>query len=357
MRTIDDTTLRRQIAAVFESWGMAREHVETTVHVMVETDLAGIDSHGVGMLPYYQKAMEEGLIEPKPAIRMERETGALALIDAGRSLGHPPAMLAMRTAMDKARKVGAAAVAVRNSNHYGAAGYYSKMAAEDGLLGLSLTNAPTRQVAPMFGADAALGTNPIGFAAPAEANRPFALDMATSTVAFGKVSIARRAGKALPEGWMVDRSGAPVTDAQLGLEVGRLTPLGGTRELGGHKGYGLGAMVEILCATLSGCLADETGHFFFAIDPSQLRGEGEFEADLDRLLDMLRATPPVDPGRPVMTAGDPGYAAYAERKANGIPMTDTLFEELRDVCSRAGAAFLLEGQGTPYGARAQEVSC
>jgi len=245
--------------------------------------------------------------------------------------------------MDKAREAGAAAVAVRNSNHYGAAGYYSKMAADEGLLGLSLTNAPIKQVVPMFGADAALGTNPIGFAAPAGTNRPFALDMATSTVAFGKVSIARRAGKPIPEGWMVDRSGAPVTDAGIGHGFGRLTPLGGTRELGGHKGYGLGAMVEILCATLSGCLTDETGHFFLAIDPSQLRGEGEFETDMDRLLDMLRATPPVDPDRPVMAAGDPEYAAYAQRKANGIPMTETLFEELRDVCQRSGAPFLLEG--------------
>ena len=343
MHTIDDATLRRQIAAVFETWGMARDHIETTVQVMVETDLAGIDSHGVGMLPWYQKAKEEGRIEPKPDIRIEREAGALALIDADRSLGHPPAVFAMRTAMDKARKAGAAAVAVRNSNHYGAAGYYSKMAADDGLVGLSLTNAPTRQVAPMFGADAALGTNPIGFAAPAEANRPFALDMATSTVAFGKVSIARRAGKPLPEGWMVDRSGAPVTDAVLAHEVGRLTPLGGTRERGGHKGYGLGAMVEILCATLSGCLAGETGHFFLAIDPSHLRGERAFETDMDRLLDMLRATPPADPARPVMVAGDPEYAARAKRKANGIPMTDTLFDELRDVCNRSCAPFLLEG--------------
>ena len=342
MHNIDDALLRRQIAAVFETWGMARDQIETTVHVMVETDLAGIDSHGVGMLPFYQKAKEEGRIEPKPDIRIERETGALALIDAGRSLGHPPAVLAMRTAMVKAGQVGAAAVAVRNSNHYGAAGYYSGMAAEGGLVGLSLTNAPTKQVAPMFGADSALGTNPIGFAAPAGENRPFALDMATSTVAFGKVSIARRAGKPIPEGWMVDRSGAPISDAQVAVETGRLTPLGGTRELGGHKGYGLGSMVEILCATLSGCLGQETGHFFFAIDPSQLRGKGEFETDMDRLLDMLRATPPVDPANPVMVAGDPEYAAHAERKANGIPMTDTLFEELRDVCRRSGAPFLLE---------------
>ena len=343
MHTIEHALLRRQIAAVFGTWGMAPDHIETTVDVMVETDLAGIDSHGVGMLPHYQKAMEEGRIDPRPDIRIERETGALALIDAGRSLGHPPAVLAMRTAMDKARKIGAAAVAVRNSNHYGAAGYYSQMAAAEGQVGLSLTNAPTKQVAPMFGAAAALGTNPIGFAAPAAANPSFALDMATSTVAFGKASIARRAGKPLPEGWMVDRTGAPVTDAPLGHDVGLLTPLGGTRALGGHKGYGLGAMVEILCATLSGCLGHETGHFFFAIDPSHLREEGAFETDMDRLLDMLRATPPADPAQPVMVAGDPEYAAHAERKTHGIPMTETLFEELRDVCRRAGAPFILEG--------------
>ena len=134
MHTIDDALLRRQVALVFEAWGMARDHVETTVHVMVETDLAGIDSHGVGMLPHYQKAKEEGRIEPRPDIRIEREAGALALIDAGRSLGHPPAVLAMRTAMDKAREAGAAVVAVRNSNHYGAAGYYSGMAAAEGLV-------------------------------------------------------------------------------------------------------------------------------------------------------------------------------------------------------------------------------
>ena len=200
MRIIDHELLRRQTERVFEAWGMAAEHALTAAHVMVETDLAGIDSHGVGMLPFYQNAVEDGRIDPRPEIRIERETPALALIDAGRSLGHPPSVLAMRTAIDKARAVGAAAVAVRNSNHYGAAGYYARMAAEAGVVGLSLTNAPVKQAVPMFGTEAALGTNPIGFGAPAASQPPFLLDMATTTVAFGKVSIARRAGKALPEG-------------------------------------------------------------------------------------------------------------------------------------------------------------
>ncbi len=343
MRIIDHELLRRQTERVFEAWGMAAEHALTAAHVMVETDLAGIDSHGVGMLPFYQNAVEDGRIDPRPEIRIERETPALALIDAGRSLGHPPSVLAMQTAIDKARAVGAAAVAVRNSNHYGAAGYYARMAAEAGVVGLSLTNAPVKQAVPMFGTEAALGTNPIGFGAPAASQPPFLLDMATTTVAFGKVSIARRAGKALPEGWSVDPAGRPITDAARAVEIGRLTPLGGARETGGHKGYGLAAMVEILCATLSGCLAGETGHFFFAVDPAAFGRAGAFETDMDRLMDMLRATPPADPARPVMVAGDPEHATYAERKANGIPMTATLLEELRDVCRRAGAPFQLDG--------------
>ena len=341
MRVVHEAVLRRQLAGIFNAWGMDPAHNATTVEVMVETDLRGIDSHGIGMLPFYQGWQEEGRIAMRPNIRIERETAALALIDADRSLGHAAGVMAMETALAKARKVGVAAVAVRNSHHFGAAGYYSLLAARAGMIGLSLTSAPAKLIVPTFGADAMLGTNPIAFSAPAASDRPFALDMATSTVAFGKVSIARRAGKPLPEGWAQDASGAPVTDPAAAGTERRLTPLGGSRELGGHKGYGLAAMVEILCATLSGCLADETGHFMLALDPSQLRIGDAFGTDMDRLMAMLRATPPVDPARPVMVAGDPEHAAYEDRRANGIPMTDTLADEVRDVCRRAGVPYLL----------------
>lgn len=354
MIVVSAEALRRQLSSIFSSWGVSREHVEETVQVMVETDLRGIDSHGVGMIPTYDKYRQEGKLNPKPDIRVVREKASVALIDADRSLGHPPSLKAMRLAVEKAKATGIGVVGVRNSNHFGAAGYYSLMAAEQGVIGMAMTACSSALLVPTFGTEPRLGTNPIAFAAPAGRNKPFALDMATTTVAFGKINIARRAGKPLPEGWALDSDGSPLTDAQRGFELRRLTPLGGTRELGSHKGYGLATMVEILCTTLTGAWfmsrdpeTGETGrynnigHFFLAIDPDLVRDEGEFREDMDRLMDMLRATPPADEGRPVMVPGDPEYAAYAERTVSGIPMTETLYEEVRAVAEASGVPFVL----------------
>ncbi len=354
MIVVSADTLRRQLSSIFSSWGVSKEHVDQTVHVMVETDLRGIDSHGVGMIPAYDKHRQEGKINPTPDIRIVREKASVALIDADRSLGHPPSLKAMRLAVEKAKKTGIGMVGVRNSNHFGAAGYYSLMAAEEGVIGMAMTACSSPLLVPTFGREPRLGTNPIAFAAPARRNKPFALDMATTTVAFGKINIARRAGKPLPEGWALDEDGAPLTDAQKAFGLRRLTPLGGTRELGSHKGYGLAAMVEILCTTLTGSWFmsrdpetgeqgkyNNIGHFFLAIDPDLVREEGEFRDDMDRLMDMFRGTPPADEGRPVMVPGDPEYAAYEERKVSGIPMTETLYEEVRAVAEASGVPFLL----------------
>ena len=345
--------LRRQLAAIFEAWGMDRDHIATTVHVMVETDLTGVDSHGVGMMPTYDRWWREGKINVRPEIRVVRERASVALIDADRSLGHPPSTMAMQMAIAKAKETGIGVVSVQHSNHFGAAGHYALLAARAGLIGMAMTNAGPILV-PTFGREARLGTNPLAFAAPARKNNPFWLDMATTTVAFGKVNIARRAGKPIPEGWALDTDGKPLTNSQQAFELRRLTPLGGTRELGSHKGYGLAAMVEILCSTLSGSwLAaldpatgqpgdrNDIGHFFLALNPDMVRDEGEFRDDMDRLIDMLHATPPADPAQPVLVAGDPEFATYAERSKTGIPMTDTLFKEVREVAKNAGAPFLL----------------
>ena len=353
MIVVTADVLRNQLAAIFEAWGMSREHIETCVHVMVETDLTGVDSHGVGMIPGYERWYREGKINPRPNIRVEREKASLALIDADQSLGHVPSQLAMEMAIRKAKETGIAAVSVRNSNHFGAAGYYALLAARAGCIGMAMTNAGPILV-PTFGREARLGTNPIAFAAPARRNQPFWLDMATTTVAFGKVNIARRANKPIPEGWALDLDGKPLTDSHKAFELRRLTPLGGTRELGSHKGYGLATMVEILCSTLSGSwlaardpatgqpgAKNDIGHFFLAINPDMVREEGEFRDDMDRLIDMLRATVPADPNQPVMVAGDPEYAAYEERSKSGIPITDTLFEEVREVARASNAPFLL----------------
>ena len=357
MTTVSADVLRQQLSAILESWGMSKEHVATTVEVMVETDLTGVDSHGVGMIPSYHDRLRRGFIKANPDIRVVRERGAVALIDADQSLGHPPSVQAMRLAIDKARETGVAAVGVFNSNHFGAAGYYAGMASREGMIGLALTNAPVAMVVPTFGRDPMLSTNPIAFTAPAERNRPFSLDMATSTVAFGKVNIARRAGKPLPDGWALDPEGQPQTDSARAFQDRLLTPLGGTRELGSHKGYGLAMMVEILCSPLTGAWVtarnpnpetepsdrENVGHFFLAIDPGKFRDQSDFEQDMDRLMDMLRATPPADPAQPVLVAGDPEYAAYEQRSRSGIPMTETLFEEVREVCRASNAPFVLEG--------------
>jgi LDH2 family malate/lactate/ureidoglycolate dehydrogenase len=264
-------------------------------------------------------------------------------------------MRATRLAIDKASVMGVGVVTVRNSNHYGAAGIYAAKMAEAGLIGISLTAVARPNVVPLAGKVAMFGTNPIAFAAPARRNPPFLLDMATSTAALGKLTIAARAGVPIPEGWALGAEGRPVTDPNEGLLHRLLTPLGGTRLLGGHKGYGLAMMVEVLCTTLAGAsygplreaaepntIKDDVGHFFLAIDPTAFRPDGGFEEDLDAMIDALRATPPTDPSIPVQVAGDPEYRARDRRQVEGIPIPPLLAQELEAIAGRAGAPYMLQ---------------
>ncbi len=355
--TVKSETLRHQLEEIFRAWGMREDDIAVIVDNMVEADLRGIDSHGIGMLPQYEMHRRNGAINVTPDVRVVRDVGAVALIDADHGLGHVPATRAMRLAIDKARAFGIGAVAVCNSNHYGAAGVYSMMAAAEGLIGFSTTGTTQRSVVPTFGREPRFSTNPIAFAAPARRNPPFSLDMATSTVAVGKLNIARRLGKPIPIGWAMDGRGEPTTDPVAALEATpkRLSPLGGTRELGSHKGYGLAVMVDILSSVLSGAFIGgynlatgereryiNVGHFCMALDPAAFRGERDsFEEDMDRLIDMLHATEPADPAQPVLVAGDPEHAARAERLESGIPMSKTLVEEVREVAAACGAPFVL----------------
>jgi LDH2 family malate/lactate/ureidoglycolate dehydrogenase len=206
-----------------------------------------------------------------------------------------------------------------------------------------------------------LGTNPIAFAAPARRNRPFLLDMATSTVAGNKVKVYDLNNKPLPPGWMVDESGKPISDAALAMDYlfnragGGMTPLGGIAEMGSYKGYGLGMMVQILGATLSGGSfspirkrtqrgsdPDNIGHFFMAIDPKAFRPEGAFEDDLDAVIDELHQTPPADPALPVLVAGDPEALHQERRLREGIPIPQTLADKIRAICQRCDVPFVLE---------------
>jgi LDH2 family malate/lactate/ureidoglycolate dehydrogenase len=352
--TIPAERLGAQLGAILGAWGMPEPHIADTVEIMLWADLAGIDSHGAAMMPLYAQFRDEGKIVLAPEIRVVRETATTALVDGGFGLGHVPGRRAMRLAIAKARLVGMGAVAVRASNHYGAAGAYAMMAAEAGLIGVSTTAVHTPSVVPLWGADATFGTNPIAVAAPARRNKPFLLDMATSTAAIGKLKLAQMAGKRVPEGWAVNAAGHPVTDPDEALKDRRLVALGGTRELGGHKGYGLAMMVEILSSTLPGAQFAllrmqrdpgarhaDVGHFFMAIDPAAFRAPGEFEAELDEMIDALRATRPADPERPVLVPGDPEHAERARRLQHGIPVPAKLRELLLGYAEAAGAEKLI----------------
>ncbi|NKZ01469.1 Ldh family oxidoreductase [Nocardiopsis dassonvillei subsp. albirubida] len=336
---------------------MPDDLVETTSAVMVHTDLSGVDSHGISMLMAYEKLRAAGHVKLDARPRVERENAAMALVDAGGGLGHPAAVMAMNLAADKARTAGVGVVSVHNSHHFGAAGHYAALAAEAGLIGLVTTSAKIVNVVPTGGAVPRLTTNPIAFAAPARHNPPFLLDMSTSTVASNKVKVYDLRDQLMPPGWVVDERGGEVTDPAEAMSYihqrveGGLTPLGGQTATGGHKGYGLAVMVQILSAALSGAdLAatrpsgepEDVGHFFLALDPGFLRPDGGYLDAADELLDTLRATPPTDPDKPVMVAGDPERRSREHRGHRGIPLPETLLRKIASICDRAGAPFLLD---------------
>lgn len=333
---VEPGTLRRQLEAVFRAWGMPAEVAAATAGHVLYADLHGIDSHGCAMLLSYHHRLGTGQLDPGATVEVVRDGPATALVDGGGGLGHVPAETAMRLAIEKARASGVAAVAVRNSGHFGAAGAYASMAAEAGLIGVATTNVLEPAVVPTFGAEPKLGTNPIALAAPAKRNRPFLLDMATSTASLGQAVVAWRQGRSIPAGWAIDAKGRPVTNGRAAAEGRRLLPLGSTRTMGSHKGYGLATAVEILSSVLSG--SETVGHFTLALDPEAF-AEG-FEGRVDELVDDLRSTRPVG-ATAVMVAGDPERAAAAERERDGIPLARAVVEDIRHVAAAAGAEFVL----------------
>jgi LDH2 family malate/lactate/ureidoglycolate dehydrogenase len=347
--------VRRQMAACLQSFGMPKANAETTAAIMADADLRGIDSHGLSCIPNYYKRAQRNMITMDAPVTVVREGPVTALLDAGGGLGYSAAVQAMTMAIDKAKNNGMASIAVRNSAHYGAAGYYSRMAAREGLIGMAFTNTSAPHVVPTFAAEGRLGTNPIAFTAPAKRHPPFNLDMATSTVAGGKIRNKAVEKQPLPLGWIVDANGKPTTDSSGYFDGVKMTPLGGTRDLGSHKGYGLAAMVEILSAALPGASlvmsenhgkrtpgTMEIGHFFMAINPTFFRPSGDFEATVDELIDDLHGTEPIDPKQPVMVAGEPEDQIAAERQANGIPIPPGLRETIRKLAAETGAPFLLD---------------
>ena len=347
-------TYRRQIETILLAWGARIEAAAAIAEILLYAGLAGIDSHGISMLTEYDERRRRGWIDLKAKPRVVSETPASVLIDAGGGLGHWPGVLAMTEAIERARKTGLAAAAVRNSAHFGACGYYTKMAAEAGLIGIATTSASGIRVVPTFGSEPRLGTDPFSFAAPGSEGKPFLLDMATTTVAFGKIRNKLNEKSPCPPGWVLDSAGRPSTDpADPAERGGFLTPLGGSAENASYKGYGLAAMVNILSACLSGAMlitdptrpdranGPEVGHFFLALDPAIFRDPGEFRAEVAGFCDMLRATRPLDPAQPVLVAGDPERAEAARRSREGIPIPPGLAARLKGIAAAADVPWLL----------------
>jgi LDH2 family malate/lactate/ureidoglycolate dehydrogenase len=346
-------THRRQLELILNAWGMAAPTAASTAEIMSWADLHGIDTHGISMVPVYDERRRGGKIDMRAEPVIARETPVSALVDGRGGLGHANARKAMDLAIQKARTAGIGVAVVRNSAHFGACGFYSLMAAEAGLIGMVATSASGIQVSPTFGAQARLGTDPISFAAPGKPGEPFLLDMATTTVAAGKIRNKANEKMPTPLGWLVTSEGQPSTDPLEVSKGGFMTPLGGTPEGSSHKGYGLSGMVNILSSALSGATmitdpmhtkkpdTQDIGHFMLAMDPGMFRDPAEFRAEVASFCDTLRATKPADPARPVMVAGDPERKTAAQRLKTGIPVGPGLLAKVRDVAQACGAPWIM----------------
>jgi len=334
---------------VFEALGTPPQDARICAEVLITSDLRGIESHGVGRLKYYYVRIKRGQHRPTTEIEVVKETETTAVLDGHHGMGHVIAHRAMRLAMDKARRYGLGAVAVRNGTHFGIAGYYPLMAAQEGLIGLTVTNARP-SVVPTFGSEPMLGTNPIAFAAPSDMDYPFCFDAATSIAQRGKIEVAARAEKPVPEGWVVDAEGQPLTDpnhilSAFGHAAASLLPLGGAGELyAGYKGYDLGTIVEILSASLSegafmkdllGFQPDGSrrpfmlGHFFLAIDIEHfipLEVSRRITGSIMRSLQNARKAPGQDH---IYIAGEKEYEREKVIRQQGVPVNPNLRAELQ----------------------------
>lgn len=340
--------LRAQVVAILLAWGLTEADAATTAAVLVDADLKGIESHGVSMLDVYAPMVRAGQIRVDATARVVRESASTALVDGMAAMGHPTGVFAMD-------------LAVRNANHFGAAGTYAERAVRRGLIAIVSCATRLATVVPTGGTTPMLGTNPFAFAAPAGRHPPVMLDMATSVVPSNRIRVYGLQGRGIPAGWVVDGDGRDVTDAEegwrlLSRRVGGLTPLGGGTTLtGGHKGYGLGLFGQILGATLAGASftplrlwtqgpsdPDDIGLFFLALNPEAFRPLEEFTSDLDTVLDTLREAPRADPAQPVLIPGDPEWARMEDRRANGIPMALAVLERLRRLTDDAEVPWTLD---------------
>lgn len=338
--------------------GCSDEHAELATDVLIKSDLRGIDSHGVARLSGYVRLWEKNRINATPNIRVVHETPTTATVDGDGGLGLVVAPFAMRVAIEKAEKYGSGWVAVKNSNHFGIAGYHALMAVEKDMIGISMTNA-SPLVAPTYANERLLGTNPMCYAFPAGKFPPVIVDMATAAAANGKLEIAQRANKDVPDGWVQDKDGNSSINPNELKSGGSLLPLGSDKDHGSHKGYGLSATVDILSAVLSGAnygpwvppfvsfldppndpVGEGIGHFLGAMRVDGFRPTADFKLHLDNWITRFKSAKTIDPSKNVIIPGEPEYNFERERKQSGIPIINVVVKDLNELAAKFGISEL-----------------
>ncbi len=351
MNYLDFDTLRKFSISALRAAGVPDSDSEIVADVLLKADMLGIDSHGINRLkPIYLDRIKDGILNPETKIDIIKETFTTAVLDANNGMGHVVSHKAMNMCIEKAKTYGMGMVAVRNSSHFGIAGYYGLMAAKAGMIGISGTNARP-SIAPTFGVENMLGTNPLTFVMPTDEEFPFFLDCATSVSQRGKFEYYAKMGKDLPKGWVIDENGESKTDSKqvlLDLIKGKaaLTPLGGIgEETAGYKGYGYATVVEILCAALQGGkflkalsgfengkkVPYRLGHFFIAINIENFTTLEEFKHTAGDILRQLRESKKMPNHDKIYTAGEKEYLNYLKRKETGVPINNALWEEMKNV--------------------------
>ena len=332
---------------IFLQIGSSEANAAAAAEVLLSADLRGVDSHGIARLTGYVRLWEVGRINANPSIQVVHETPSTAVIDGDKGLGLVVAPAAMQVAINKAKNVGTGWVSVKNSNHFGIAGYHAMMALDNDMIGIAMTNA-SALVAPTFSVERLLGTNPIAVAIPAGTEPAFVADFATTTAANGKLEILQRKNEDAPEGWVQTKEGASSNNANELKNGGALLPLGGDKEHGSHKGYMLGSIVDIFSAILSGANygpwvppfpayvpmpenlpGEGIGHFFGAMRIDAFRPAEEFKVHMDKWIQRFRSAQTVPGERSVIIPGEPEREMEAERRTKGIPLLPAVIEDLK----------------------------
>jgi L-2-hydroxycarboxylate dehydrogenase (NAD+) len=349
--------LREFSTRIFLHFGVSKADAAQAADVLASADLRGIDSHGVARLTSYFELLSEGLINPTPKIKILRSTPSTATIDGDNGLGLVVGPQANKIAMDMAEKAGSGWVSICNTNHYGIAGYYVLQALKRDMIGWAMTNS-TKLVTPLWGAERMLGTNPIAIAFPGKEEPPIVIDMATCAAAYGKIEMARRRGQPIPQGWGIDNQGRGTTNPDDIVAGGALLPLGSDRERGGHKGYSLAIMVDVLCGALGGAnwgpftppfalrqeiparsVGKGIGHFFGAMRIDGFIEADEFKRQIDDFVRTFRATRPAPGTSGPLIPGDPEREAEKVRSKEGVPLIMPVVEELRVISKKIGIPF------------------